>query len=151
VIAFLVDQNFNENIVDGLTRRDPTLDFTHVRDVGLAAAPDPVVLEWAAGRGGRENSSRTTTTKRSDSMTTRTIHRRIHGKTIELDEDPGVAEGQEVEVQVRVISKANRKPGDGFLRTEGALADDTEWDGIMEEIYQARKRDRRTIPDLGQP
>jgi hypothetical protein len=40
VIAFLVDHNFNEHIVDGLTRRDPNLEFIHVRDVGLA--------EWAA-------------------------------------------------------------------------------------------------------
>jgi predicted nuclease of predicted toxin-antitoxin system len=48
VIAFLVDHNFNEHIMDGLTRRDPTLEFTHVRDVGLAAAPDQEILEWAA-------------------------------------------------------------------------------------------------------
>jgi hypothetical protein len=41
VISFLVDQNFDEHIVDGLTRRDATLEFTHVRDVGLATAPDP--------------------------------------------------------------------------------------------------------------
>jgi predicted nuclease of predicted toxin-antitoxin system len=51
VIAFLVDQNFNEHIVDGLTRRDANLEFTHVRDVGLAEAPDPAVLEWAASQG----------------------------------------------------------------------------------------------------
>jgi predicted nuclease of predicted toxin-antitoxin system len=51
VIAFLVDQNFNEHIVDGLTRRDATLDFIHIRDVGLAAAPDPTVLDWAATHG----------------------------------------------------------------------------------------------------
>jgi hypothetical protein len=50
VIAFLVDQNFDEHIVDGLTRRDVTLKFTQVRDVGLAAAPDPALLEWAAMR-----------------------------------------------------------------------------------------------------
>jgi hypothetical protein len=48
VIAFLVDQNFNEHIVDGLTRRDAAMTFTHVRDVGLASAPDPTILEWAA-------------------------------------------------------------------------------------------------------
>jgi hypothetical protein len=48
VIAFLVDQNFNEHIVDGLTRRDAAVVFTHVRDLGLAAAPDPTILEWAA-------------------------------------------------------------------------------------------------------
>ena len=46
-----MDQNFNEHIVDGMTRRDPNIEFTHVRDVGLAAASDPEVLEWAAQRG----------------------------------------------------------------------------------------------------
>jgi hypothetical protein len=81
---------------------------------------------------------------------TRTIHGRVHGKTIELDEDPGVAEGQEVEVQVRVIPRSPRQPGEGLLRTEGALGDDTEWDGIMEEVYRARKQERRPqAPDLG--
>jgi hypothetical protein len=74
---------------------------------------------------------------------TKTIHGKIHGKTIELDEDLGAAEGQEVEVQVRVIPKATGKPGEGFLRTAGALANDTEWDGITEEIYQERKGAKR--------
>jgi hypothetical protein len=32
---------------------------------------------------------------------TKTIHGRIHGRIIELDEDLGAVEGQEVEVQVR--------------------------------------------------
>jgi hypothetical protein len=50
---------------------------------------------------------------------TKTIHGKVHGRMIELDEDLGVAEGQEVEVQVRVISKIARTPGEGFLRTEG--------------------------------
>ena len=48
VIAFLVDQNFNEHIVDGLSRRDQSLSFTFVRDIGLAAALDPILLQWAA-------------------------------------------------------------------------------------------------------
>jgi hypothetical protein len=79
----------------------------------------------------------------------RTIHGKVHGKTIELDEDLGVAEGQEVEVQIKVVHKTARKPGDGFLRTEGSLADDTEWDAIMDEIYQSRKFERRShIADL---
>jgi hypothetical protein len=83
---------------------------------------------------------------------TKTVHGVVHGKTIELDHELGVAEGQEVEVQVRLIPKTGRKPGEGLLRTEGALADDTEWDGIMEEIYQARKLERRPqIPDMGEP
>ncbi|HUY34986.1 MAG TPA: hypothetical protein VMV69_19720 [Pirellulales bacterium] len=80
---------------------------------------------------------------------TKTIHGKVHGKTIELDEDLGVAEGQEVEVHVRMIPSSSREPGEGFLRTEGALADDTEWDAIMEEIHQARKLERRPqIADL---
>jgi hypothetical protein len=83
---------------------------------------------------------------------TKTLHGKVRGRTIELDEDPGVAEGQEVEVQVRLIPKPSQKPGEGFLRTEGALADDTEWDSIMEEIYQGRKLERRPpTADLGKP
>jgi hypothetical protein len=69
---------------------------------------------------------------------TKTIHGKIHGKTIELDEELGVAEGQEVEVQVTII-QPNKKWGDGILRTAGALADDPYWDAIMEDVYQARK------------
>ncbi len=48
MISFLVDQNFNEHIVDGVTRRDPALEFVHVRDVGWAEADDSTMLEWAA-------------------------------------------------------------------------------------------------------
>jgi hypothetical protein len=48
VIPFLVDQNFNEHIVDGMTRRALALDFVHVREVDLARASDARVLEWAA-------------------------------------------------------------------------------------------------------
>jgi hypothetical protein len=51
VIPLLVDHNFNERIVDGLTRRLPTLDMVLLRDAGLASAIDPVVLEWAASEG----------------------------------------------------------------------------------------------------
>jgi hypothetical protein len=70
------------------------------------------------------------------------LHGKVHGKIIKLDEDPGVAEGQEVELQIEVVETA-RKWGDGILRTAGSLADDPNWDEIMEEIYQARKVDRR--------
>ena len=73
---------------------------------------------------------------------TKTIHGKIRGKTIELDEDLGVPEGQEVEVQVRIVGPA-RKWGEGILRTAGALADDPEWDVIMEQIYQDRNLERR--------
>ena len=82
----------------------------------------------------------------------KTLHGTVHGRTIQLDEDLDVNEGQEVVVQVKVVLSPSRKPGEGFLRTEGALADDTEWDAIMEEIHRTRKLERRPeIPDLGAP
>ena len=73
---------------------------------------------------------------------TKTVHGRVRGKFIELEEDLGVAEGQEVEVHVTTV-EAPRRWGDGILRTAGALADDPHWDSIMEEIHQARKVERR--------
>ncbi len=73
---------------------------------------------------------------------TRTIRGKVHGKTIELVEDLGVPEGQDVEVQIKVISSAGSW-GQGILRTAGALVDDPYWDGIMEEVHQARKAERR--------
>jgi len=82
---------------------------------------------------------------------TRTVHGVIHGKTIELDEDLGVAAGQAVEVQVKVVSPApTERWGEGIARCAGALAD--EWteedDRIFEQIYHDRKREsRREIPE----
>jgi hypothetical protein len=80
---------------------------------------------------------------------TKILHGVVHGKTIALEEDPGLAEGQAVELTIRPVERpSSRQPGEGFLRTEGALADDTEWDAIMEEIYQERKRETvRKSPD----
>ena len=84
---------------------------------------------------------------------TKTLHGKVHGRTIELDEDPGVAEGQEVEVQVRAAPPSSCWPAFGGRDSAhgvGALADDAELDVIMEEIHQQRKLERRPrIPDLG--
>jgi predicted nuclease of predicted toxin-antitoxin system len=48
VIRLLADHDFNERILEGLARREPTIDVLRVRDIGLSAAADPVILEWAA-------------------------------------------------------------------------------------------------------
>ncbi len=72
----------------------------------------------------------------------RTIHGNVRGRTSELDEDLGVAEGQEVEVQIKTIPQTQQL-GDGVERTAGALADDPFWDEIMEEVHNARKIGRR--------
>jgi len=41
---------------------------------------------------------------------TKTLHGKARGRTIELDEDLGVPEGQEVEVQVRIVEPASAHP-----------------------------------------
>jgi hypothetical protein len=71
---------------------------------------------------------------------TRVIHGVVHGKTIALEEDLGLAEGQVVELTIRPVEPpTGRQPGEGFLRTESALADDPYWDDIMAEIYRERR------------
>ncbi|WP_055075603.1 DUF5615 family PIN-like protein [Pseudanabaena sp. 'Roaring Creek'] len=47
-MKFLADENFDNTIIRGLLRRKPDVDVVHVRDVDLAGADDPTVLEWAA-------------------------------------------------------------------------------------------------------
>jgi hypothetical protein len=77
-------------------------------------------------------------------VSTKILRGTIHGKTIELTGDAGLDDGQEVEIVISpVIRRKERQPGEGFLRTEGALADDPHWDSIMEEVRQARKIERR--------
>lgn len=80
---------------------------------------------------------------------TKTIHGIVHGKTIELDEDPGVAEGQQVEVTIKTVA-AKQAWGEGLRRCAGALANEWTADDnrILEEIHQDRKRDtRKEIPE----
>ncbi len=71
-----------------------------------------------------------------------TWHGKVHGKTIELDEDLGVPEGQEVEVQVKIV-QPNRPWGEGILRSAGGWAGYAEMDAIMEKTHQDRKLERR--------
>lgn len=51
MLRLLADENFNNDIVRGLLRRKPDLDIVRVQDVGLSAADDPTILEWAATEG----------------------------------------------------------------------------------------------------
>ena len=80
---------------------------------------------------------------------TKTVHGIVHGKTIELDEDPGVADGQQVEITIKTVP-ANKPWGEGLRRCAGTLADEwTEEDErILQEIHKDRKRDaRKEIPE----
>ncbi|MBH8563802.1 DUF5615 family PIN-like protein [Nostoc sp. CENA67] len=51
MLRFLADENFNNQIVRGILRRNSDVDIIRVQDVGLAEADDPTVLEWAAQNG----------------------------------------------------------------------------------------------------
>jgi hypothetical protein len=83
---------------------------------------------------------------------TKTLHGKVHGKIIELDEDLGVVDGQEVEVHLTMLKPKKRLPGPppgwrpgSTKTTAGLLADlcSVEEDRILEEIYQDRKRETR--------
>ena len=50
-MRWLVDENFNHDIVRSLLHHQPDIDILLVLDVGLSGADDPTVLEWAAQEG----------------------------------------------------------------------------------------------------
>lgn len=51
MLNLVIDENFNGDILRGLRRRLPALDFVRVQDVGLGETPDPDILAWAAVEG----------------------------------------------------------------------------------------------------
>jgi hypothetical protein len=77
---------------------------------------------------------------------TKTLHRKVHGKTIELNEDLGKVEGQEVEVQVKMIGPKKRlsgpppgwQPG-GTETAAGMMAE--HWTEENDRILEACERD----------
>ena len=48
---FLADHDLNEHIIDGVLRREPSLEFTRAREFRLHDLPDPEVLAFAAEHG----------------------------------------------------------------------------------------------------
>jgi hypothetical protein len=50
-LRFLVDEDFDNDIVRGLLRRLPTLDIVRAQDGELSGSPDPIVLDRAAQDG----------------------------------------------------------------------------------------------------
>ena len=64
----------------------------------------------------------------------------IHGKTIELENDPGLRDGERVEVVIRRAGPA-KAWGDGIKATAGALADlPPEFFEDLDEIVRDRQR-----------
>lgn len=50
-MRLLFDENFDNDILRGLHRRNANLELLRVQDVGLRTADDPTILEWAAQEG----------------------------------------------------------------------------------------------------
>ncbi len=48
MLRFLADENFNNQIIRGVLRRNPNVNIVRVQDVELTGADDPTVLAWAA-------------------------------------------------------------------------------------------------------
>jgi hypothetical protein len=81
MLRFLADENFNNDILRGVRRRNPAVDLVRVQDEGLSGADDPTILEWAAKAG------RVLLTHDVSTMTRYAYDRVREGKTM-----PGVFE-----------------------------------------------------------
>jgi hypothetical protein len=70
----------------------------------------------------------------------------VHGKTIELDDETGLPDGQSVSVTVQPVQETRLPPGEGIRRSAGAWADDIdELDEFLDWNQQQRKVGRREI------
>jgi hypothetical protein len=77
----------------------------------------------------------------------------VHGKTIELNDETGLPDGQQVKITVQPVSGTEGligrlPPGEGIRRSAGAWADDAEeLDQYLEWNRQQRKISRPPIED----
>ncbi|MGC8643011.1 MAG: hypothetical protein ACP5XB_24395 [Isosphaeraceae bacterium] len=65
----------------------------------------------------------------------------IHGKTIELTTDPGLAEGQTVRVNVRPL-QTSEQTREAILRTSGSMANNPDFDSAMAQVESDRRAAR---------
>ncbi len=75
----------------------------------------------------------------------RRVHGIVHGKTIEIEEELGLSDGDKVSIVIEGPQSSQDKWGEGLRRCAGALADDwtEEDDKILEDIYRSRHSDSR--------
>jgi hypothetical protein len=72
----------------------------------------------------------------------KTVHGTVHGRTIELHEELGIAEGQEVEILVKLIP-GRQVWGEGIVRSAGGWVEHGDLDSILEQIHRERQDERR--------
>lgn len=68
----------------------------------------------------------------------------VHGKTIELEQEPGLPDGQPVTVAIHSLSaSASLAPGEGIKQSAGGWADaGGDLDEWLEEMKRSRQIDR---------
>lgn len=109
MLKLAADENFNNDILRGLLRRNPNVDVVRVQDAGLSGADDPAVLAWSAAE------DRVLLTHDVATMTRYAYERVSRGEPM-----PGVFEVART-VPVAVVIH------DLLLLTEGSL--EGEWEG----------------------
>ena len=79
---------------------------------------------------------------------TQVMHGTVSGSTIHLASNPGLEDGQRVEVILRPIEASTRQPGDGIRAAFGGWSDDAEGlDEYIRQVYEARHSDQRELPE----
>ncbi len=92
MLRLVADENFNNDIVRGVRRRNPTVDLVRIQDAGLSSAEDTVILEWAA------QAARIVLTHDVATMTRHAYDRVVDGKPM-----PGVFEvSRKVPIRVAI-------------------------------------------------
>ena len=63
----------------------------------------------------------------------------VHGKTVELDKDAGLPDGQRVSVWIQPKPQSKLPPGEGLLRAFGGWSDDPQGvDRFIDEVRRLR-------------
>jgi hypothetical protein len=109
MLLLVADENFNNDILRGLSRRNPSLDIVRIQDVGLVGVPDPEVLEWAA----QEN--RVLLTHDQNTVTKFAYQRVVEGKrmpgVIEVNNSVPISVAIEDILLLAVVSKSGELEG----------------------------------------
>ena len=79
---------------------------------------------------------------------TKFVHGTVVGSTIHLTSNPGLADGQQVEVLVRPVGGSSVEPGAGLRAAFGGWSDNPDGlDNYVRDVYEARKSDCRKLPE----
>ena len=72
---------------------------------------------------------------------TKFMHGIVHGKTIELEQEPGLPDGQQAQLAIHVIrsQSASETWGEGLRRCAGALAGIPGLDEDIDQILKQRR------------